>query len=358
MVCLCKLPCFASKKNNAEIWKDRLTALSELSSITSSLYPDYNLKSRIHRLSSYIPSTDNRSVWIKRDDELGSGIIGSKLRKLAGIIPAALASACDEVLLLGSAKSNFVSAALQLLNENSIRSKLFLLRSHDESLIGNQLWISLLHDLKQVRWIEREEWKNAHEMAEDYRKEQEEAEKKVFIILEGGKSAEAVVGAMSLADDILRNEKEKGVRFDHIFADSGTGITAIGMLLGFMKAGGAERNFYITLIAGNEEELRQDYDYYKDHFFGRYNLPFDLKLTFLRPPINASFGAVGPQVLEGTKAIARQEGILAEPLYTVKHLLAARKHIAENSLSGDILIVNSGGAFGLSAYQDKLAGQL
>jgi 1-aminocyclopropane-1-carboxylate deaminase/D-cysteine desulfhydrase-like pyridoxal-dependent ACC family enzyme len=250
-----------------------------------------------------------------------------------------------------------VSAALQLLNENVITTKLFLLRSHDESLKGNQLWINLLRDLSPVHWIEREEWKDVHEMAEKYRQEQETIGKKVFTIYEGGRSLEAIIGAMSLADDIRSNEEENDVRFDHIFIDSGTGMTAIGTLLGFMAANDVNRKFHITQIAGNEDEFRKDFDYYRSVIIDELSLKDTIapEYQFLKPPMNASFGAVGPQVLEETRKIARTEGILAEPLYTVKHLIAAKKYIEENALKGQILIINCGGALGLAAYQDKLA---
>src|ERR1019366_7605954 len=89
---------------------------------------DFVLHSRIHLLNENI---GEGHLYIKRDDELNSGITGSKYRKFASLIPFLVQNRFDEVALIGSAQSNNVTGALQLLNENQIKPRLFLLESNE-----------------------------------------------------------------------------------------------------------------------------------------------------------------------------------------------------------------------------------
>ena len=54
-----------------------------------------------------------------------------------------------------------------------------------------------------------------------------------YIVPEGSFCKEAIVGASTLALDILKNEKELGIEFDHVFVDSGTGMTAMSLIYAF-----------------------------------------------------------------------------------------------------------------------------
>jgi 1-aminocyclopropane-1-carboxylate deaminase/D-cysteine desulfhydrase-like pyridoxal-dependent ACC family enzyme len=260
----------------------------------------------------------------------------------------------EEAVLLGSEKSNFVISALQLLNENNIPSHLFLLEAHNRRPVGNSLWLQLLHDVSCIRWVAREDWHLADDLA---LRAARQSPKKTLLIPTGGAIPQAVLGAMSLAMDILLNQAQLELYFDHVFLDSGTGITAIGAILGFALAASSSLNIHITLVAGTKEEFITNLAHYSQLLSEHYGLRFSSlpKLDFLIPPLNRSFGAVGSTLLSEVRQIARLEGILAEPVYTAKHLFTAREHILNERLSGNILIVNSGGAFGLAGFQDAMA---
>jgi 1-aminocyclopropane-1-carboxylate deaminase len=315
---------------------------------------DFVLHSRVHPLNETIA---NGQLYIKRDDELSSGITGSKYRKFASLIPFLIQSKFDEVVLIGSAQSNNIVGALQLLNENQIKSKLFLLESNENELKGNLLWMNLLHDMKDVIWIKRNDWKNVEEITKEYQEAQKKSDKNVFVLSEGGLTVEAMPGAMTLAYDIIENEKENNLVFDHIFMDSGSGAAAIGLLLG-LRILNQKCDLHITLIAGTEGEFLQKYEEMALLFEGYagIKLPSDnsIDLHFYKPIVSPSFGSITTSVLNELKSIARNEGILMDPVYSVKHLMTVRHVIKEQSLSGNMLFVYSGGSFGLSGFQEML----
>jgi 1-aminocyclopropane-1-carboxylate deaminase len=318
------------------------------------LHPEMVLLSRIHTLKGF----GSRNVFVKRDDELSSGITGSKYRKYASLLPYLLQENFDEILLIGSAQSNNVVSLIQLLNEASLNTKLMLLESNEEDKKGNLLWLHLLHEMNDVKWIKREDWKNVNQLAENYAAEAlQHHNKKVFIVTEGASVAQALPGAMSLANDILDYEKTHQLKFDHVFIDSGSGTAAIGLLYGFAMAGVSDKNIYITLIAGAEDEFQQQYKGLVNSAASIYNWPekyFNGKVFFNRSLLAPSFGSITISVLDEVKNIARTEGILAEPVYTAKHFYSARKIIAGKNLQGNILVINSGGSLGLSGFQEKL----
>jgi 1-aminocyclopropane-1-carboxylate deaminase/D-cysteine desulfhydrase-like pyridoxal-dependent ACC family enzyme len=319
--------------------------------------PDFNLRSRIHPLKTYIrPYKDSVRVYIKREDELSSGITGSKLRKFASLIAFFREDPPDEILLIGSAQSNNIPGILQLLNENGFRSRLMLLESNEKDLKGNLLWMQLLHDFKDVIWVKREDWPQVSHLADEYAASQ--PERKIFVLPEGAACPEALPGAMSLAGDIKRNEEEINLHFNHIFIDSGSGTAAIGLLLGinlFWNAG-KHPNVHITLIAGTEEEFSAQYLRLRDGVPELKGSVYPANVHFYKPSVSSSFGSVTKTILKESLHIARQEGILIDPVYSVKHLMTAREAILQQELKGDILIVHSGGALSLAGYQPKLAG--
>ena len=71
----------------------------------------------------------------------------------------------------------------------------------------------------------------------------------------------------------------------------------------------------------------------------------------LRPPTARSFGAVNRTVLAEVARVAREEGLLIDPIYTAKLFLTARAYMDK----GPTLLFCGGGAFELSGFQGQLA---
>jgi len=311
----------------------------------------FRLGSRIHRLHTYIAPLLERKVFIKRDDELGSGICGSKYRKFASLIPFLKNGNFDEVIAIGGSNSANIACLLQICTENKIPLKLFLLKSHTARPKGNELWINLLKDKSEVVQISREDWPNVNQLAEEYASSQ--TGKNFFIISEGCAIKEVLPGAMTLGTEILDHESASSIFFNHIFIDSGTGTTAAGLLLGLSVKDLGARSVHITLIAGTEEEFERQLLRFSNEL--DVNVSGKIRRIFHKPAIARSFGAINSQVLEETAKIARLEGILMDPVYSVKHLYTAKQVIEGNNLTGNILFIYSGSALGLAGFQEELA---
>lgn len=309
----------------------------------------FHLQSRIHRLRWFGRS----DIWVKRDDELGFGVSGTKLRKHASIIPSLKEKGIEEVVVIGGANSNNVLSAAQTLRENNIKMTPFLLGPPSQKL-GNVKLLSLFVDNSEIHWISRSQWANCENFVNTYIEERSAQGIKIFVLPEGAHHRLALPGSLSILVDILRNERESGVRFDHIFIDAGTGMVAQSLLAG---AAAIERKtvFHVVVLAGSFEDFQaglfQVIEYTGD-FLGVSLCPLpDYHLYY--PATAKSFGSTNKTVFNEIRRIAREDGILTDPVYSSKLFLTARQTIPGQALDGNILLIHSGGGLALTGFMDS-----
>jgi 1-aminocyclopropane-1-carboxylate deaminase len=310
--------------------------------------------SRIHPLRSFqIPSG---TCYVKRDDELGFGISGSKLRKYLSLLPALLKEQPDEAVLIGSAFSNHLFSLSQLLKENGVEPVLFLEGNRKYALRGNFLYSNLITGGKNIHWMAADQWLTVDQIAAEYVQRRKQAGKKAIVVPKGGSCAAALLGSMTLALDILQNQIDSGVHFDHVFIDSGSGLTTSALLLAFTYL---EKPPYVHVIqvAGSPEQLHRTLSARKqdlEHLFQE-SIPSPSQFKLYRPSNAAPFGATNATVFKTIAEIAYQEGFLTDPIYTAKLFYEGRKIIAEEKLSGNALFIHSGGGLGLTGFQEEMA---
>ncbi len=260
-------------------------------------------QSRIHSLRSI------ERCFVKREDELGFGISGTKLRKYLSLLPQILKEKPDEAIVMGSSYSNHVLSISQLLRENGIEPILFLIGDPQSKLQGNLLYSVLFAEPKNIRWVPRDMWNGVEEMAEAYAQEKGKNHVKVEIVPKGANCTAALPGALTLALDILRNEEEGGLTFDHVFIDSGSGMTACALLLAFAFL--KKKSFlHIVQVAGTEEEfhaLLHERKKELEALVGQ-KVPSPASFKLYRSSTAPSFGSVNAAIFKTIGEMARTEG--------------------------------------------------
>lgn len=301
-------------------------------------------ESRIHELPSF--STETAKVYVKREDELGSTAAGVKLRKYLSLIPYLTASQ-NEIAILGGPYSNHVLALSLLLNEHKLPYTLFLQGNKNAGKQGNFFFTLLAYPRENIVWIEED--LDFDQITNTY---EEKLQKRFTWIPVGGSCKHSLPGALTLAEDILRNQTEHKIPFDHIFTDAGTGFAAAALLLGSgyldLKA-----HVHIVQVAGGDLEFYVMLEECKNYFsslFGEEATPASFDL--LRPKKAQSFGSISKEHLHFIQEMARKEGILLDPMYNAKLFLEAKERIQEKKLKGNILIIQSGGTLSLSGFTD------
>ncbi len=328
--------------------------ISELNdNLSPFLDRSFQCNTRIHETNQFF--ADN-AVWIKREDELSSGISGSKYRKYASLIPY-IARNFDEMWITGSSQSNNVLGLLQMAVEKRIPYRLYLLQDHDQTLQGNYLWLTLLSNGANIYWLDRSEWFKRTDIFDKAMANNPYLNP--LIIPEGASMPEALPGAITLATDLVAQEHAYGLNFQHIFIDSGTGLTAIGLILGLGLLGITAKTIHVTLIAGDESFFEEELVFYQNQ------LPAYLALTIsnlrlpeietYRPISAPAFGSINQSTLSTIREFAQEEGIITDPLYGAKHADTVSNLLSQKALTGNKLFIHNGGGLGLTGFQDKLA---
>ncbi|MDP5172516.1 MAG: hypothetical protein NWR72_19905 [Bacteroidia bacterium] len=289
---------------------------------------------RIHVLRGF----QNASVM--REDESGFGISGSKRRKLASLIPWILTERFDTVAIIGGSNSNHVVAAAQALLEHGLGVQAFLLKGREGPLTGNAFLIDALIPEEKIIWIDRENWKEVAQTATTWAAQQPQ---RVFVLPEGGFCEAALPGAATLPLGLDPSQ------FDHLWMDAGTGLSAIASLLMIGRTSW-KLHTHVVLMAGTAEEFVVQLDRASQWWETIFEEAAPLPGAYsLHVPVTArSFGAVNATVWEEVRRLAREEGILADPVYTAKLFLTARELIPH--YAGRHLIVHGGGGTGLMGF--------
>lgn len=317
-------------------------------SLLSRCERDLLSQTRIHAIASAVKP--NVKVYLKREDESGFSSSGCKKRKYASLLPWLKAEKYEQVVAIGGPFSNHIPALVQLLRERNIMSHLVLKASHQTTLRGNALLIRLLTPDDQIDWIPAAEWDRAEAHAQEIAQSHT-----AYVIPEGAFCEAALPGACTLMLDIMRNESETGLHFDHIFTDSGSGMTA-GALALMNEVTGRSTQMHIVLTAGDETFFGEQGDRLADWMapFMSSRISFPTGVRLHAPVTARSFGSVNATVLKETIRLARESGILADPVYTTKLLMTARAVIEMENLKGNVLIIHGGGGTGLMGFGEKL----
>lgn len=310
---------------------------------------DYPHSSRVHPLSSFdFPGV---RCFVKRDDELGFGISGSKLRKYRSLFAYLEQEKIREALLIGAPFSNHILSMAQLLRENKITPILFLIGTLPQKRQGNFLLSSLFLEAENIHWFSRKNWETIDAIANEF----VQSKKDTVLIAKGASMKESLPGTLTLATDILENEKCLGLHFDHVFIDSGTGMMASALILAFAWLQ-KKSLVHVIQIAGTKAEFEGALGFWKKEFEMWLNAPLNTLFSYrYYVPENAkSFGATNAKVFQTIKQMAKEEGMLTDPIYTAKLFFEGKRILQNQRIQGNVLFIHSGGGLTLGGFQDQL----
>ncbi len=297
------------------------------------------------------------SLWVKREDELSSGISGSKLRKYSSLIPYLIKNDVEQVAMIGGPNSNNLVGLAQLLRENSITQIAFVRQAADTQLRGNALLLDMLLNEDELRFVPREQWDKVENIAHTYL--ENSSAQKTYLLREGCFGYEGLPGAMTLAEDILRNEEESDLFFERIYIDCGTGLSATGLIIGLACLSQSEtpkRDIVVTLIAESEEGFLEKLTSLTALLEQNAGIKISIhdKIRFLHPQLSPKFGSINKSLFVESRKIAKSTGLIMDPTYSVKHYHAATIDLSLNSSDKPSLFVFNGSTLGVMGFQEKL----
>jgi D-cysteine desulfhydrase len=296
-------------------------------------------------------------IYVKRDDLMGLGGGGSKLRKLEFLLGEALAQGADTIITVGARQSNHARLTAAAAAKAGLACELVLTRAvprEDDDYIhnGNVLLDGLLgariHDLPG----DADAMAFAHGRAGDLRK----AGHKVYLAPLGGSSAVGNLGYAACAAEILEQAREAGVSFDRIALPNGSGGTQAGLVAGLlaMREDPARVVSY-NVLATHEDTLSNTRAKAKETLalLDPDAICSDTNIIVAQGQRGGGYGIPTDAMFEAVRLLASTEGLLLDPVYGGK-AFAGLLHDIRNGAFGPgskVLFLMTGGLPGLYAYR-------
>lgn len=299
-------------------------------------------------------------LYVKRDDVMGLGGGGNKLRKLEFLLGEAQAQNADTIIAVGGRQTNHgrltAAAAARLgLDCELVLTQVVPRDDADYQRSGNvlldQLFGAKIHDLPGTA--------SALEHAQARAKELQTEGRIAYVMTSGGSSPVGCLGYASCAAEIVEQSQAMGVEFDQVIVPNGSSGTHAGLAAGFAASGKSAsvvRSFSVlapedvshkttlekaratlALLGGEEAQIAES----------------DIIVDGTQR--GAAYGAPTAAMLEAVRLMARHQGLLLDPVYSGKAFAGLIADIRSGHYkSGQkILFIMTGGSPGLFAYRNE-----
>jgi D-cysteine desulfhydrase len=309
---------------------------------------------RLDRLSGELGGPD---LLIKRDDLTGLALGGNKARKLEFLVGQALEQGADTLVTAGAAQSNHCRQTAAAAAKAGLKCELILNSQKPILQNGNLLLDELLG--AKCHWIERPQFPvKLSELPEQLRAQG----RKPYVIGIGGSNGVGATGYVLAMIELEGQLRTIQHRLDHIVFASSSGGTQAGMVLGAQLAGFGGQLHGVSVDKDNleceayEEEVAQIANECAQY------IGSDIRLTKQHIKVvygytGEGYGVVSNLEREAIRLMARNEGIILDPVYTGRAFGGLLDLIRKGAFKRgeSVLFWHTGGAPALFAYAKELA---
>lgn len=297
-------------------------------------------------------------LFIKRDDCTGLATGGNKTRKLEFLIGAALAEGATDVITEGGLQSNHVRQTAAACARAGLSCHLALNRNVPGrppvyARSGNLLLDHLLGATLHVCAAGETRAERAARLADELRR----AGRRPYLIPTGGSNALGALGYAALAAELVQQANECGLVFDHAVVASSSGGTQAGLIAG-MRAIHAGIRVLGVDIEDEPEHLTELVTKIGADCAALLGVPPPVAadaIEILRGHGTPGYGQPNAAMTEAVAMMARQEGILLDPVYSGKAFAGLLAEIARGRFTARdrVVFIHTGGAPALFAYADE-----
>ena len=301
--------------------------------------PLYRLKAASRRFG--------KNIYIKRDDLIGVALGGNKVRKLEFLLGDAAAKGAEVVFTAGGPQSNHAMLTATCAARLGMQSVLVLKKRGEIS--GGNLILDKIVGAKVI-FVDTDSYDEIYALTDRLAEEYEQQGLKSYKIPVGGSVPLGSLGYVACAREIAEQCEREGIRLDAVVSATGSGGTYAGLTYGAKLYLPGVRSYGVgvcddpfeeislELMQGIQELLESDVSPSADDIHMSYH-------------IGPGYAIADPEGSDAVRWLARNEGILVDPVYTGKALAGFFKML-ENGEFGDAenrLFVHTGGAGGLFA---------
>jgi D-cysteine desulfhydrase family pyridoxal phosphate-dependent enzyme len=299
-------------------------------------------------------------VLVKRDDQTGLALGGNKVRKLEFLIADALAQQADTIVTTGGSQSNHARLTAAACRRAGLACHLVLDRGLHPETQGNLLLDHLLG--AQVQLIDSSDPADAttemHRVAHELR----DQGRSPYIVPRGGSVPAGATGYAALLPELIAQLEATGQNATHLYLATGSTGTHSGTLAGATVSAAPFRVQGISVSRSTPEQEAKVLD------LGNRTLSHLGLASTIRPDDvhvddayrGPGYGHVTEATMEAIEAVALDEGIFLDPVYTGKAMAGLIDHARTGLLnSGDtVVFLHTSGAPALFAYHQEVAAAL
>jgi 1-aminocyclopropane-1-carboxylate deaminase len=269
-------------------------------------------------------------LWLKRDDLIHSIISGNKWRKLSGIFNHYNTSEYDSITTFGGAYSNHLVATASSCAILGLPCK-GIIRGEEPKVWNPVLKMCQLYGM-DLEFVSREEYKA--------RNRKEGIENDTLFIPEGGACELGTIGCEEILKEMNLDD------FSKVFVSCGTGTTIAGMA-NYLKSTGTSH-----LQLCGIQVLKGD-----DYIANEIKDAFGVTNAIVYDQFHCDgYAKTNDELIDFIKEFTAETGVLLDPIYTGKMMLAIKKLIDSNNISqGErIVAIHTGGLTGWFGKANEL----
>ncbi len=313
----------------------------------------------LERLDNLTRALGGPEIWIKRDDCTVVATGGNKVRKLEWLVGEARALGATHIVTQGAVQSNHVRQTAEMARKFGMTCTALLehrVETNDRDYLssGNVL----LDQLFGCRIEYRPPGLDMNAEAEAKGAALRAAGETAYVIPGGGSNAVGALGYVSCAQELIQQADELGLRIDRIVTATGSAGTQAGLVVGLE---GTNANIPVLGIGVRLPADRQEENVYRlaRATAARIGLKGDIARESVVANcdyVGAGYGIPTEGTVEAVRMLAREEGILLDPVYSGKAMAGMIDLIRKGVLpkGQTIVFLHTGGAVGLFGYVNAL----
>ena len=318
------------------------------------------VKTPIEKLENLSKNYKN-DIYIKRDDLLGIGLGGNKVRKLEYILGDALSKNADIVITSGGVQSNHVRLTIAAANKVGLKAIAVLVGSEPKRYTGNTLLDKVLGAEIHFADINNKEGLSTGELnrlldeegerlVQEIKAKYEALGKIVYVIPGGGKMPPGIAGYINATSEIYAQLQEMRLNADYIVTGVGTASTIASLIIGekLYNTGIKPIGILVTNTLGSAkayaERVKTEIDGYLKHFGWNLDITLD-DIRLFDAYTGEGYGLPSDDGLEAIKTLARSEGLIVDHIYTGK-AFAGLLDLSKKEYFGDknVIFLHAGGS--------------
>lgn len=315
----------------------------------------------LERLDNLTKALGGPEIWIKRDDCTVVATGGNKVRKLEWLIGEAKAQGATHVVTQGAVQSNHVRQTAAVARKFGMTCTALLehrIDTNDRDYLGSGN--VLLDKLFGCAIEYRQAGLDMNAEAENKGAELRAAGEAVYVIPGGGSNKVGALGYVSCAQELTQQADAMGLKLDLVVTASGSAGTHAGLVVGLegMNAGIPVLGICVRQPRERQEEMVHKLALATAEYVGVGSGIRREAIVCNSDYVGGGYGIPTEGMGEAVRMLAREEGILLDPVYSGKAMAGMIDLIRKGEIGRGqtVVFLHTGGAVGLFGYNTFLEG--